>query len=210
MRFLKELPTKTVNHEEIEMYNDLELRNQILSKQITNLKTAIGTRLQDIERWFVMPEKRFLKDKRFAPIDFFPFNSGPAQFFFENNHTHTFDVYGEQLSLVLLPSPIQKDDFAKAYRLSTYQPIPDVIRSCLNKTCIDVRFWQYNEPVESFEAKEAAISYLFQDNTELFYCIYLHGDLDTDYLLMSEDIPLETVSTGFSIRQDKFITFNST
>ncbi|OAD22061.1 hypothetical protein THIOM_002155, partial [Candidatus Thiomargarita nelsonii] len=127
------------------MYNDFELQNTILSKQTAILKKVIGSRLLDIERWFVMSPERFLEDKKFAPVDFFPFNSGPTQFFFENNHIHTFDVYGEQLSLVLLPKPIRWDNFASVYRLSTYQPVPDAIRSCLNKTCVDVRFWLYND-----------------------------------------------------------------
>jgi hypothetical protein len=117
-------------------------------------------------------------------------------------------VYGEQLSLVLLPQPITQDDFASAYRLSTYKPIPEKIHSYLNKTCIDVLIWTYNEQLDSEEAKEAAVSYLFEDNTELFYCIYLHGDLDTDYLLMPEEIHQEAISTSFSVKQQKWIRMN--
>jgi hypothetical protein len=62
-----------------------------------------------------------------------------------------------------------------------------------------VRIWKLQEEFESDEAKEAAVSYVFDNELELFYCIYLHGDLDADYLLLGNEVPREKVKTCISL-----------
>jgi hypothetical protein len=43
------------------------------------------------------------------------------------------------------------------------------------------------------------VSYVFEDDLELFYCMYLHGDGDTDYLLLGSDVPRERVKKCISL-----------
>ena len=39
----------------------------------------------------------------------------------------------------------------------------------------------------------------------LFYCIYLHEDLDSDYLLLGQDVPRDKVATCFSVALGEYI-----
>ncbi|MGK7917220.1 MAG: hypothetical protein AB4038_17010 [Prochloraceae cyanobacterium] len=83
--------------------------------------------------------------------------------------------------------------------------IPNSLKECLGKVCQDVKIWTLKEDFDSEEAKEAAISYVLSKNLKLLSCIYLHGDLDSDYLLLGQDIPRERVATCFSLVYDQYI-----
>lgn len=136
----------------------------------------------------------FLKYSSFQEVEFFSYNSGAVQRCFEDNLTHPLAVYGEQLSIVLLPETLSSDSFTRRYQLSEINLVPKALRDCLGKVYKDVRIWTLWEEFESEEAKEVAISYLLSNGNELFYSIYLHDDLDSDYLLVGQDVPREKVN----------------
>ena len=136
----------------------------------------------------------FLKYRSFQEVEFFSYNSGAVQRWFEDKLTHPLAVYGEQLSIVLLPETLSSDSFTRRYQLSEINLVPKALRDCLGKVYKDVRIWTLWEEFESEEAKEVAISYLLSNGNELFYSIYLHDDLDSDYLLVGQDVPREKMN----------------
>ncbi|MGB7519215.1 MAG: hypothetical protein WA896_06245, partial [Spirulinaceae cyanobacterium] len=182
------------------MYTDAELLNFILSNNKKHLEKSIGKRLLEIKRFFGMDISSFLKN--YHPLtaeQFFSYNSGAVQVCFEDGLNHSLAVYSEQLSIILLPEELSSDGFTKCHPLSEEQFVSKEIKSCLNTICRDIRIWTLKEEFESEEAKEVAISYLLSNNHELFYCIYLHEDLDSDYLLLEKDVPRKKVNSCFSV-----------
>lgn len=188
------------------MYNDNELLTFLPSKQKESLAKAIGKRLIEVERFFEMDISSFLKYTSFKKADFFSCNTGAVQMYFEDRLTHALAVYGEQLSIVLLPETLTSDGFAQSYRLSEMEQMaPVLLKNCLGNVCQDVRIWTLREEFESEEAKEAAISYLLSNGQELFYCIYIHDNLDSDYLLLKQDIHKEKLDSCFSLLLGEYI-----
>lgn len=137
--------------------------------------------------------------------DFFSHNSGSIQFCFDDNRYHVFDVWGEQLSLVALPEPLHRDEDSILYKLTEDTNSPTKLKSCIGRTCQDVRIWTLQEALQSDEAKEVAVSHLLSGGVEIFYCIYPHEDLDSDYLLLGEDVIREKAATCFSLLTSDFI-----
>jgi hypothetical protein len=74
----------------------------------------------------------------------------------------------------------------------------------LVKYAAPVRIWTLKEDFESLEAKQVAVSYVF-DESELFYCIYLVDDFDSDYLLLGQDVPRGKIASCFSIALGEYI-----
>jgi hypothetical protein len=191
------------------MYSDEDLLSFIPSKQKSILNQAIGLRLIDIERFFCADVSSFLKYTSFTEEDYFSHNSGTVQFVFEDSLNHSFAVYGEQLSIVLLPEVLTATEFDPCYKLSEISPsLSKDLSNYLGQVCSDVRIWKLLEDFESEEAKEVAVSYLFSNNDELFYCIYLHEDLSSDYLIPRQNIDFNKVASCFSIASRSYIDFN--
>jgi hypothetical protein len=105
----------------------------------------------------------------------------------------------------VLPEHLSSDGFTEQFRLSNVKAAPFALKRCLGRICQDVRFWTLRENFESQEAKQVALSYLLSGGLELFYCIYLHEDLDSDYLLLGQDVPREKVATCFSLALGGYI-----
>ncbi|MDJ0679382.1 MAG: hypothetical protein QNJ18_05905 [Xenococcaceae cyanobacterium MO_167.B52] len=144
------------------------------------------------------------------PVDFFSLNTSTIiKLSFESNLTHNFTVYSEQLSIVLLPNKdyLKESYFdGEWYQLSQAKYLsPESLRSCLGKICQDVRIWTLKEDFESKKAKEVGVSYLLGNGNELFYCIYLHDHLDSDYLLLKPDVDLTKVANCFSLKRGEYI-----
>ena len=156
-------------------YSDSDLIGFLPSKQKAHLKEALGCTLTEVERYFFMDISAFLRHSRgrFSQDDFFLYNSGVTQMVFENGVVHPLDVYGEQLSVIIHPEPFPSDISATRYLLSKQVDIPGSYRNCLGQICEDVRI-----------------------------CIYLHEDLDSDYLLLGDKVPRDKVKSCFSIGLD--------
>lgn len=184
---------------------DQDLVQFLPSRRVEVLAGAIGRDLVEVERLFLLDKARFIEDKRFTEADFFTYNCGPSQFQFDHDLVHVFDIWGEQLSIVELPDTLQSDQEAVLYKLTQDQQAPQDLRNCLGRTCQDVRIWTLQENFQSEEAKQVAVSYILSGEIELFYCIYLHGDLDSDYLLLGQHVPREKVATCYSILQEGLI-----
>lgn len=195
--------TKRLEHREVEssVFSDAELFQLLPSRKRGLLAAAIGCRLLEVERLFLLDQPTFLEEARFTAEDFFPLNSGPVQLGFDTGLTHTLGVWPSQLSIVVLPDPLSGSRDETIYRLSESESASAALKSCLGRVCRDVRIWTLREEFESEEAKEVAVSYFFSDDLELFYCIYLHGDLDSDYLLLGEDVSRECVKSCISLAQ---------
>jgi hypothetical protein len=187
------------------MLTDTELLTLLPSKQKDLLAKSIGCRLIEIERFFGSDVPSFLAGGHFTEADYFSYNSGAVQLNFESNLTYGLDVYGEELSIVVLPMNLSSNGFAKLYRLSEFTAAPPTLKNCIGKTCHDVRIWELQEEFESEEAKEVAVSYLLDNGSELFYCIYLLDDFDSDYLLLGQDVPRDKVASCFSIALGEYI-----
>ena len=105
-----------------------------------------------------------------------------------------------------MPENLISDEFTQSYRLSSSERIAsELLKECLGQVCKDVRIWRLKEEIESEEAKSAGISYLLSNGQELFYCIYLHSDLDSGYLLLEGDIQREKVASCFSLLLGEYI-----
>ena len=164
------------------------------SRRLDLLRQAIGRRLVDIRRLTV--EGPF-------PLPF-SLRSGPTEFSFEGDVRHHFAVWGEQLSIVLLDDALEADDHGRIVSLSSTVS-KGSLASLVGQRCDDVRWWRYRDEVESEEAKEAGVSYVFEGGDELFYCIYLHEDLDHDQLLFRTELQPARIETGFSTKSGERI-----
>lgn len=184
------------------MYSDRELFAFLPSKRKQILAAAIGRRLEEIQRLFSLDLPAFLEDGRFTEAEFFSNNTGSVQMCFENGLTHVLDVWGEQLSIVVLSDSLQSHDSASLYRLTEIESAPATLTRCIGQICQDVRIWTLQEEFESSEAKEAAVSYVLENGEELFYCIYLHEDLDSDFLLPGSNVPRDKVAGCISLAGD--------
>jgi len=178
-----------------------ELFRLLPSRRVDVLRKAIGRRLLEVERLFLLDVSTFLEDERFTSEDFFSYNSGPAQLHFEGGEKHILSVWPSQLSLVVMRDELRETKYDKLYRLSDSEAAHPALKDCLGRTCEDVRIWTLREDFESEEATEVAVSYLLSGGVELFYCIYLHGDLDSDYLLLGANVSRERVDSCVSIAQ---------
>lgn len=187
------------------MISDDYLFSYLPSNQQDFLAQAIGRHLIEIERYFTLDPSSFLEDKRFIETDYFIHNSGPIQFRFEDDLMHVLDIWGEQLSVIVMHEPLNSDEFGTLYRLTEFELVSPDLKTCLGRRCQDVRIWTLQEDFESEEAKEVAVSYTFAPDLELFYCIYLHDDLDSDYLLLGQDVPREKVATCLSLAQEAYV-----
>ncbi|HKO43862.1 MAG TPA: hypothetical protein VJU84_11350 [Pyrinomonadaceae bacterium] len=184
---------------------DAELLQLLPSRQKDALAAAIGQRLTEVTRQFFRDLSSFLTDERFTATDFFSLNSGPVQLQFDDGLMHTLAVWPSQLSIVLLPDPLSGLPDERIYRLSVSADARPELKACLGRVCQDVRIWILKEEFDSEEAKEVAISYVFDSDLELFYCIYLHDDLDSDYLLTGADVSRTRVKHCISLAQGGII-----
>jgi hypothetical protein len=187
------------------VFSDQELFSFLPTQQTDLLALAIGRQLLEVERLFLLDPPTFLQEARFTPADFFALNSGPVQLYFDGQLAHVLAVWPSQLSIVALPTHLSSYNEEQLYRLSKNADASPQLKACLGQTCLDVRIWTLREEFEGeFEsetAKEVAVSYVFDDGLELFYCIYLHDDLDSDYLLLGPDVPRERVMSCISLAQ---------
>lgn len=179
------------------MYDD-EIKRFLPSARKDLIAAAIGRPLLEIER-FLGRDIQQVVARGLAPTDFFSRNTGATQLHFSGGLIHSLVVYPEQLSIVTLPDLIVGDDIEPSHKLSEETNVLPFIKSCLGRICEDVRIYTYAEGFESEEAREAGISYLFAGHGELIYCIYLHGDDDSAYLLPGTQVPHERVERCYSI-----------
>ncbi len=182
-----------------------ELFRLLPSQRTEVLGAAIGRRLLEVERLFLLDVPTFLEDARFTSSDFFSYNSGPVQLHFEGALRHVLSVWPSQLSLVAMKDELHETKYDKLYRLSDCEAAHPALKDCLGRTCEDVRIWTLREDFESEEATEVAVSYLLSGGVELFYCIYLHSDLDSDYLLLGTDVPRKRVKSCASLARGETI-----
>ncbi len=180
-----------------------------LSDHKSELAKAIGKTLTEITRWFVIDLETFTTEFSYEPEQYIQYNTGLTSFQFGNDVKHTYFVNGEQLSLDLLEDSAADDGFSKQYLLSDFDPVQQSLKKFLGKTCIDVRIWKCKEALVGGEIGDAGISYRFEDGSELFYCIYIHGELDGDFLLEKDKVIPSEISSGYSLKEAKEISFEA-
>lgn len=193
------------------MFGDAELAQFLPTQRTGALAAAIGRRLTEVQRLFLRSPDQFVEEPGATATEYFSRNSGPTELHFDGvDVIHTLDVWGEQLSIVVLPAPLEVGGFwseagEKLYRLSEMSSATADLVSCLGRTCTDVRIWTLQEDPETGEAKEAGVSYVLSDGVELFYCIYLHGDLNSDYLVLRRELPRDLPATCYSVAQGRYV-----
>lgn len=160
------------------------------------LGQAVGRRLVDVERIFSLDLDAFVEGGRRSPADHFGKNTGATRFVFEGGVALAFSEWGEQLSVVLLPGLFEPDVGQHVYRLTGSS---EPLRRMLGRTCRDVRVWTYAEDFDAEEAMECAVSFVLDGDEEVFYCTWLHGDLDSDYVLPAEEVPLDRAASWLSV-----------
>ncbi|RUT09895.1 hypothetical protein DSM106972_003900 [Dulcicalothrix desertica PCC 7102] len=99
------------------MLTDTELLDLLPLKQKDFLAKCIGRKLVEIDRFFGIDLPSFLEGGHFTEAEYFSYNSGAVKFHFEGNLIYVLDVYGEQLSIVVLPMNIESNEFIKIYQL---------------------------------------------------------------------------------------------
>ena len=160
------------------------------------LAGAIGRRLVEVERIFTLDLNSFVEGGLRDPKQFFRRNSGPTRFLFDGGFSLSFGEWGEQLSVVILHQAFEPDVEQRICRLSGSG---DGLASLLGRICRDVRVWTYREDFETSEAMECAVSFLLDEDAEIFYCTWLHGDMDADYVLPRKDVPLQRAAACYSV-----------
>lgn len=181
---------------------DADLLAQLPLSQRDLLRRAIGCVLEDIVRLFYVDLAMFLD---FNPDrterDYFATNSGPTTLLFSGGIAHTLGVWGEALSIVVTPDPMIPPEYGRLISLASVQP-PSPLKELTGQTCEDVRIWLFKDHQDEREAKQAGVSYLLSGGRELLYCIYLHGDLDNDVLLL-DPFPLDRLAACVSIKDGR-------
>src|SRR5262245_56198608 len=107
------------------MLSEADLFQFLPSRQTDVLAEAIGHRLIEIERLFLLDPDRFLENQRFNRADYFSYNSGPVQLSFAGGLRHVLDVWGEQLSIIVLQEPLKGDQDEQLYRLTEMATAPE-------------------------------------------------------------------------------------
>jgi hypothetical protein len=190
------------------MLTDQELMSLLPSKRTDALERALDRRLLEVRRYFELDLTDFLRGGRRSAAQFYSHNSGAVEWRFEQTAPIVLSVYSEQLSLVVLDEPLADDEFGKVHNLSRQTSAPAQLRDFLGKRCRDVRIWTLKEDFESEEAKESAVSFVFEDGSELFYCIYLHGEDDSDTLLPRSSLSMDRVERCYSIAEGRPIQWS--
>jgi len=116
--------------------------------------------------------------------------------------TQTLAVWGEQLSVVLLDERLVQQEDATLVSLRETPLATARLKAVLGRRCSDVRIWTFREDIESDEAKQAAVSYVLDDE-ELFYGIYVHGTGDNDTLIFRDEIITNLVESCFSLGEGR-------
>ncbi|AHH97293.1 hypothetical protein [Kutzneria albida] len=179
------------------MTTDAQLADRLPLARRELLGRAIGRSLVEVERVTATPVEEFVQDGGAAP-DYLAKLSGPTQLTFSGGLVHSLAVWPSQLSLLVEDSPLPEDPYADRYRLSELGA-PSWLRALVGLTVRDVRVHLYQDEVPSDEARQAAVSYVFDEGTELYYCVYLHGRMDGDELLLPGEVIPEAVARSVSL-----------
>jgi hypothetical protein len=168
--------------------------------QLDLLQRAIGRQLIEIERMFAISARDFAQ-RGAPPGEYFARASGATRLSFSGGEHHTLAVWPSQLSVIVSAAQLADDPLAERVLLSTIQPAPAWRAAVLGHAIDDVRIYEYLEPdVDSLEARQSAVSYLFDSGVELFYCTYLHGRMDGDELLLADEVQRQHVARCLSLR----------
>jgi hypothetical protein len=133
-------------------YYEKEIEPNKLSNQKKFLKAAIGRKLLEVERFFGFCPEEFLEayqeelNKKCDYSDYFSFNRGTTQFWFEGNFNQTFRFYSSGAPIIRFPGTHPDIDYPKKYQLSKMEHLTSSrLRNCLGQVCQDVRIWQFSE-----------------------------------------------------------------
>jgi hypothetical protein len=208
--------------------NDIEPNK--LFNQVHFLKTAIGQKLTDIERFFAMDPEVFWEyhvELREQTDKYFSLNPGTTQFWFNYNSNHTFRYYSANAPIIRFPGVYPKDIYS-VYRLSIVSELASLkLKDCLGELCEDVRIWNFSETSHKVrirtskydlddelekdnieipdEITPSGISYLLSNGQEIIYSCNFYDDTLSDNLLFVKDIHQDYVDSCFSLKEDKYI-----
>src|SRR4051812_3703622 len=123
------------------MLGEQNLWSFLPSRQIRLLDQAIGRTINEIARLPGLTRERFLLRGQFDATQYFSRNPGPVQVDFKGDLSLHMDVWGEQLSIIVMPGPLETDLGHKPVLLSQTTHASFELRSCLGQVCRDVRIW---------------------------------------------------------------------
>jgi hypothetical protein len=202
-----------------------------LFNQASFLKTAIGKRLTEIERFFSMEPKDFwnyhneLSNQKYL---YFSLNPGATQFWFDNTSHYAFRYYSANAPIILFPGIYPKDVLSK-YKLSQIDEelASSKLKNCLGEYCKDVRIWNFSETEREIRIEKAegywnkdlekeyqekedeviasGVSYLLSNGEEIIYCCNFYDDTLSDSLLLIKDIQQKYVHSCFSLGEGEYI-----
>jgi hypothetical protein len=211
----------------------LNYKEDIESNKLFNqrlfLKTAIGKKLTEVERFFSIEPEVFWKyhnELSHQKENYFSLNPGTTQFWFDNAYNYTFQYYSGNAPIIRFPGIYPKDIYS-IYKLSqTEELVLPKLKNCLGEFCEDVRIWNFSETEreiriekaegywnnnseeeyqERNEITESGISYLLSNREEIIYCCNFYDDTLSDSFLLVEDIHKEYVYSCFSVKNNKYI-----
>lgn len=197
--------TPTLGEEPATMSEHDDLFTYLPSHNLDRLAAAVGQRLRDVVRVFTAAP---FADDRFDARDEFRYRSGPTTFRFDGV-AHDLSGWGSQLSVVLLPTiadadRVTDDDEHRVVRLGASG---DAMAQLVGLRCEDVRIWTYDDGDDLDRACECAVSYLLHGGGEVAYCTWLHGDMDTDYVLPGHLVWRDRARACWSVARSAPLTF---
>lgn len=174
-------------------------RDALPLQQTKLLRRAMGETLVDIERWFVLNRAQF---EAYAGegAEYFSRSSGATTFSFSGGVIHSLCGWPSQLSIRVWDESLRDDPDAERHTLSEADTAPKWLRDCIGQRVIDVRVYVYDDDVPSDEAKQVALSYVFDSGVELVFCTYLHGQMDDEEILRGDEISRQNVVAVVSLR----------
>jgi hypothetical protein len=204
-----------------------DIESNKLSKQKLFLRTAIGKKLTEIERFFSIQPEDFwgyhneLSSQKF---NYFYLNPGATQFWFDDSCNYTFQYYSANAPIIRFPEIYPKDIYS-VYKLSQTEELASPkLKNCLGELCEDVRIWSFSETEreiriekaegywnsdsekeyqeKEIEITESGISFLLSNGEEIIYCCNFYDDTLSDSLLFVEDINKDYVFSCFSLKEN--------
>jgi hypothetical protein len=169
------------------------------TESIGVLGAAVGRPLLDVERMTATTLADYVEFGG-REDDYFVSVSGPVQLTFGGGVVHALYAAPSRFSVLVDAAPLADHRLMDRHHVGDV-PAPTWLRAAVGRVVRDVRIYFYKDDVDSGEPRQAAVSYVFDDE-ELIYCLYLHGRMSGDELVQAADLLPDTIDRWFSVLEE--------
>jgi hypothetical protein len=170
------------------------------TESIGVLGAAVGRPLLDVERMTATTLADYVEIGGREGY-YFVAVSGPVQLTFGGGAVHALYAAPSRFSVLVDDAPLADHWLMDRHHVAEV-PAPTWLRAVVGRIVRDVRIYFYKDGVDSDEPRQAAVSYVFDDDEELIYCIYLHGRMSGDELVRAADLLPDTIDRWSSVVEE--------